>query len=244
MSDRSTNYHVKKGDNLSSIARQHGHSSWRSLYDDPRNQDLRAQRSDPNQIRPGDRVVIPESALAAAQRKRDLLLKLREESRRAAQQEVASVNRQLRAMKGFSEKVDLAASFATYFVNLCGLVGKGAKAMSKTGVELAKANRELARSALKNGRGFVQSTIRGQVEVTGEEGIVLAIPKILWNSYMQMQSPSYWARRAIKITSGSDPVEEVLEIRASIQRQHDAMDVHLSRRIAEQEQVIAKLSRS
>jgi hypothetical protein len=52
-------YTVKRGDTLSSIARQHGIGSWQALYNDPSNVAFRAKRPNPNLIFPGDQINIP-----------------------------------------------------------------------------------------------------------------------------------------------------------------------------------------
>jgi hypothetical protein len=53
---------VKWGDTLSSIAHQHGFSSWRELYYHPENAAFRVKRPDPNKIFVGDVLMIPSSA--------------------------------------------------------------------------------------------------------------------------------------------------------------------------------------
>lgn len=53
-------YIVKQGDCLSSIARDHGFSDWRTIYDHAENADFRARRPDPNLIFPKDRLFIPD----------------------------------------------------------------------------------------------------------------------------------------------------------------------------------------
>ena len=57
MSDR---YTVKPSDNLSKIARRHGYPSWRVIYNHPENADFRRRRPNPNQIRPGDVLILPD----------------------------------------------------------------------------------------------------------------------------------------------------------------------------------------
>lgn len=53
-------YEVKQGDYLSKIAKDHGFSDWRTIYDDLQNTDFRKLRPNPNVICPGDRVYIPD----------------------------------------------------------------------------------------------------------------------------------------------------------------------------------------
>jgi hypothetical protein len=52
-------YTVKQGECLESIAKQHGYF-WQTLWDHPRNADLRQRRKDPDVVFPGDVVHIPE----------------------------------------------------------------------------------------------------------------------------------------------------------------------------------------
>ena len=57
-------YIVKAGDNLSSIARQHGLKSWQELYNHPDNGGFRSKRPNPNLIFPGDLLIIPQMGSA------------------------------------------------------------------------------------------------------------------------------------------------------------------------------------
>jgi hypothetical protein len=54
---------VRQGECLSSIASQYGLMSWRSLYEHPDNERLRALRDNPNIILPGDHIVIPDPSV-------------------------------------------------------------------------------------------------------------------------------------------------------------------------------------
>jgi hypothetical protein len=56
-------YVVKQGDCISSIAEQHGFF-WQTLWEHPRNASLRAQGRDPNALRAGDVVFIPDKRVA------------------------------------------------------------------------------------------------------------------------------------------------------------------------------------
>lgn len=56
-----TPYRVKPGDNLTTIAHQHG-LTWREIYNDPCNDQFRRRRANPNLIFPGDVIMIPGRA--------------------------------------------------------------------------------------------------------------------------------------------------------------------------------------
>ena len=53
-------YTVKQGDSLSKIAKNHGFQDYRTLWDHPRNADLKKKRKNPNVLFPGDILHIPE----------------------------------------------------------------------------------------------------------------------------------------------------------------------------------------
>lgn len=55
-----TVHEVTQGEYLASIARQYGFSDWHQIYDHAENADFRKRRPNPNLLRPGDRVHIPE----------------------------------------------------------------------------------------------------------------------------------------------------------------------------------------
>lgn len=54
-------YTVKQGDHLTRIARAHGFSDYRTIWDHPDNAELKKKRQNPNILYPGDVVSIPDS---------------------------------------------------------------------------------------------------------------------------------------------------------------------------------------
>ena len=50
---------VKRGENLSKIAKKYKASNWKYIYEDPVNAKFRKERPNPNEIQPGDKIVIP-----------------------------------------------------------------------------------------------------------------------------------------------------------------------------------------
>ena len=63
-------YTIKKGDWLSKIARRHGLSSWKVIYDHKENEEFRKKRPDPNLIYPGDVIFIPDPEFLELEPKR------------------------------------------------------------------------------------------------------------------------------------------------------------------------------
>jgi hypothetical protein len=59
---------VARGESLSKIAKLYGISHWREIYDHPKNQEIRRQRTDPNIIQPDDRWFVPSDFLRGGDR--------------------------------------------------------------------------------------------------------------------------------------------------------------------------------
>jgi hypothetical protein len=57
---RMPDYTVKQGDYLSKIAKNHGFQDYRTIWDHPRNAELKKKRKNPNILYPGDVLHIPE----------------------------------------------------------------------------------------------------------------------------------------------------------------------------------------
>jgi hypothetical protein len=55
-----TTHVVKRGENLTAIARKYGIPDWRTIYNHPNNRAFRIRRPDPNLILPGDQLFIPD----------------------------------------------------------------------------------------------------------------------------------------------------------------------------------------
>jgi hypothetical protein len=53
-------YIVRQGDCLANITERFGFSSYRTIWNDPKNADLRERRPNPNVLCPGDQIYIPE----------------------------------------------------------------------------------------------------------------------------------------------------------------------------------------
>ncbi len=53
-------YTIRQGDCLANITKRFGFSSYRTIWDDPKNSDLRERRPNPNVLCPGDDIYIPD----------------------------------------------------------------------------------------------------------------------------------------------------------------------------------------
>src|SRR4051794_36098167 len=51
---------VARGECMSSIAHDYGFLSWRTIFDHADNADLKRRRGNPNQLAPGDTVMVPD----------------------------------------------------------------------------------------------------------------------------------------------------------------------------------------
>ncbi len=60
-----TSYTVRRGDTLSRIAQRHGYDSWEEIYNHDDNRAFRERRPDPNRIRAGDTLILPDRAEAS-----------------------------------------------------------------------------------------------------------------------------------------------------------------------------------
>ena len=56
----SLTYSIKQGDYLAKIAKDHGFSDWKMIWNHPDNTGLKDKRKDPNILYPGDRLFIPD----------------------------------------------------------------------------------------------------------------------------------------------------------------------------------------
>ena len=55
-----TDYTIKQGDYLAKIAKEHGFTDWKPIWDHASNKALRDKRKDPNILLPGDQLHIPD----------------------------------------------------------------------------------------------------------------------------------------------------------------------------------------
>src|SRR5256885_3381006 len=59
-------YTAKQGDCLSSLAKGFGFIDYKTIYDHPENAELKQKRYNPNVLKPGDKIFIPDHDLKEA----------------------------------------------------------------------------------------------------------------------------------------------------------------------------------
>lgn len=62
---------VRQGEHLTRIAKQHGFTDYRTIWEHGPNAELRRKREDPNVLFPGDRLMVPEKAIKEEPRPTD-----------------------------------------------------------------------------------------------------------------------------------------------------------------------------
>lgn len=228
---------VKPGDTLEAIRKQYRMPSVDSIFNSPENKDFKARRKSADNIHPKDKIVIPEHPIEVINKKIDYLKKLEAESRATSQQLLREEDKRYKAIKHLFSSIDIVASIATAYV---GIVNAGYKAMQKTGQELAKANQKLAVKAVTNGPNvaFNIAMSTNRLEATAEDGLVMALGKIGLQSWIDMQSPSFWVQ---KIT-GVNANEIHLRTKGMISRNQERTTALLNQRIQALEDERQRLS--
>lgn len=168
---------VKKGENLTVIAKKYHHKDWKPIWDAPENKQIAKSRGAPEKIQPGDVLVIPlneqekkevceQQARLQAERDAEVVLQkalnaeaLRFKTRMqicdalskayvsSTQRIVDELRANKAAMKKWGEGVDVAKELATMGVNLGKLASTGAKASQAAGDALERLNKQAAKEA-------------------------------------------------------------------------------------------------
>lgn len=135
---------IAKGENLSSIAKKHGLSSWQEIYHNPANKQFRINNPDPNLIHPNDMVKIPENPIVQCEAE---IAKIRNQIK-AAKEEAGVTKRRVdkeqdemhSSAKFMLNALDVTADVATM------VVGGVAKAAAK-GTQIA--SRAIVKQSIK-----------------------------------------------------------------------------------------------
>jgi len=141
-----------------------------------------------------------------------------------------NANNDYRQVNRVASAVDITATVAQLGMGYAKMVQKGMDTMKLSGAALAKAEQQLAISAVTRGPKFVakQTLKRSSIlETTGEEGLALAFTKIIVKSWFDMTTPSYWAQRITGVN-----IEQVHQgtIRSILNNRQQAF-AHLDKKI-------------
>jgi hypothetical protein len=253
-------YLVRPGDNLSSIAQRHGYRDWLVIYHSRCNDALRRQRPDPNLIRPGDRIMLPprpDQIRAALQERLARLQSVESESRSLFDSLVRELDAEFEATQRQGEMVDVAAEIANILKTLTSMTIRGFQSLAKSGAELDRINRELAKEALdmpKDKLGEVTmkcyaDMLSGPEAETMRTHTLWVFGAVAVQSWLDIHSPSYWASSWANRRSGMS-VSAALATRpaelhaAAVARMTAARDAALARiqqRIRETQADLARL---
>jgi hypothetical protein len=248
-------YSVRPGDSLVSIARQAGFHSWADIYNNPANANLRARRPDPNQLKPGDQIMIPptpQMVRQVLQTRLDDLMRLRQQSDALFQQVEGDLDANLRRYKNVASGVDAVATVAQVFTGLVSIAAKGWTAMKLTGPALDAANKEIAKQGLKFAVDPLQEpALRIAANQLGaHDGTVWAVGKLSIESFLNMQSPSWWAGVVGNLQDGktwsqavtTSPEEQLQATRDRIESQRRQTLQNIDARIGETRALLQNLT--
>jgi hypothetical protein len=223
---------VRSGDSLSSIARQFGFSNWKDIYYSPTNAAFRAHRPDPNKTGVGDRLMIPPTPQVVRQvmtERLNKLMQLRLDTDALYQQIEREMDENVRRYENVAGTTDAVATVATVLTSLGFMVVKGMAAMKLTGSALKTANTELAKDAVKLPMEPLKDpALKFAAEKIGaNEGIAWAVGKTTIESWLNINSPSWWAGVIGNLRGGkswsqavtSDPKEALQAARDQVDKQ-------------------------
>lgn len=225
-------YTVRKGDDLSSIARQSGFSNWRDIYNSPANSRFRASHPNPDRLSPGEQIMIPptpEVVRQVLQERLSSLMQLRSDTDSLYRRIEQDLDDNIRRYGSVASRTDAAATVANVLVGLGTLVYKGMAAMKLTGSALAAANHELAKDSIKLAFDPLRDPLLkfGADKIGANAGIGWTVGKVAIESFLNMQSPSWWAGVVGNLQDGktwseavtSNPQEALGAVRNSVEKQ-------------------------
>jgi hypothetical protein len=202
---------VKPGETLSIIARQFGVDSWSTIYYHKNNFELRKKRPNPNQIRPNDVVLVPvdlPDLRKVLKARLQRLLELQKDLEETHKKQKDEVKKAFSAAVNTGLLVDLGAVLVTGMAGIAKLIKAARPRLAATGTAIAKANEELMKSAMKSRGGFAwpfqfgsytfqdlaaMTATKATNELTGNDGLVWPVTRIVLESYLDLASPSFWA---------------------------------------------------
>jgi hypothetical protein len=137
----------------------------------------------------------PQMVRQLLQTQLDTLTQLRQQTDALYQQIENDLDANLRQYKKVASEADAAATVAEVMVGLVSIVAKGWSAMKLSGPALDEANKELAKQGLQFATDPLQDpALRIAASQLGaHNGTVWAVGRLTIESFLNMQSPSWWA---------------------------------------------------
>jgi hypothetical protein len=229
-------YLVRPGDNLDSIARANGYRDWQVIYKSKCNERLRMTRPDPNLIKAGDLVMLPPRAgdiRDALQARLDRLRLVRADADSLFAQMQRELDDQFREVERVGAGVDVANDVLNIFKSLGMMCWKGYKTLEMGAEELSKANTELAKDALNMPKEQLETVVLKTFAEQPEQPQTVKLMNTVWlfsavvvRSWLDINSPSYWAGVAAELKQGSS-------VRAALTRRPADVLSEAKRRLSE-----------
>jgi hypothetical protein len=212
---KTVQYPVKKGDKLIKICKAHGLEDWKAVWEHKDNNDLRKQRKKPEDLQPGDVVVLNpqgpdpkevketlkqiDGIIAGARNKISRLQETRKSQESLKKQILADLAGSYRQAKNTGDTVDAVATVTMLLIDLGKLARQAHKTISLTGEALEKANKELLKDVAKT--KAQQAADMGALLVSQTEPkdsaakMALKAAAEAWSS---ISTPSFWAYAYVK----------------------------------------------
>jgi len=216
-------YKFKKGDNLDAIAKTHGLKDGSVIWKLPDNKAIASKRGKPEQLQPGDMLVIPPSekemkeAQHAAQKAVDALdgeikrtnekITVIDKLEGDIQTSMLSCIKELESKKGqvksWGNTADAVAMIAQVHASLGKMTLKAYQGAEKVGEDLLKMNKELLSEAASMTTSPLESAAAKALEPC-EKSTNTAVIFVgsLAKSFGQMTSPSFWANTTTQLLAG------------------------------------------
>jgi len=239
-------YIVRSGDTLTSIARRFGFLNWKDIYYSPANAGLRGPRPDPNQIKAGDRLMIPPTPQVVRQvltERLNSLMRVRMDTEALYGQIEKEMDDNIRRYDNVARTTDGVATVANILAGLGFMVVKGMAAMKLSGSALQTANKELTKDTVKLTIEPLQDPALTYTasKIDANNGIVWAVGKTTIESWVNINSPSWWAGVIGNMRDGkswseavtSDPEEALRASRDQVEKQRQDTINRLDQRIRE-----------
>ena len=232
---------VARGESLDSIARKYGIKHWSFIYNARINAPLRHKRPRPDQIKPGDTVIIPPDPIVAAQVKVERLKALRSAYIKMNDDILRDWEKEYTRTSSNVSQIDGVGKVATMLVSLGSMVKSGFSAMKLTGDALEKANKDLAKQALDFANSPVVEGVTeasGVLEVKETDGRVLALGKKTVSFFLlDWNTPSFWAG----LLTGTDLKQVNARVKKEIKDREEETLKNLDAKIKKAENDLAML---